>query len=245
MFSIFRTNKKGTSRSSFFQEFQELKRLEKQTIPRFKFEAEDFYPCLEDNTPYTPFDRHYIYHPAWAARVLQQTRPEKHVDISSTLYFCSIVSAFIPVDFYDYRPANLCLSDFRSLKANLLSLPFESGSVESISCMHTVEHVGLGRYGDTLDYDGDLKAVNELIRVVQPKGDLLFVVPVGCENKISFNAHRIYTKEHVLRLFGEFDLKQFCLIPENESHGGLIESPTDLDLARETYGCGCFWFKKR
>ncbi|NDC42314.1 MAG: DUF268 domain-containing protein, partial [Chitinophagia bacterium] len=56
-------------------------------------------------------------------------------------------------------------------------LPFESDSIPSLSCMHTIEHVGLGRYGDQLDPQGDLKAIAELKRVVQPGGDLLFVTP--------------------------------------------------------------------
>ncbi|MFA5022982.1 MAG: hypothetical protein WC537_01800, partial [Candidatus Paceibacterota bacterium] len=51
---------------------------------------------LDDKTALTNFDSHYIYHPAWAARVLAQTKPEEHIDISSTLHFSTLVSAFIP-----------------------------------------------------------------------------------------------------------------------------------------------------
>jgi hypothetical protein len=36
--------------------------------------------------------------------------------------------------------------------------------------MHVVEHIGLGRYGDPIDPDGDLKAISELKRVVQKRG---------------------------------------------------------------------------
>lgn len=231
--------------ASFLNDFAEVKKLETQTTKRFKLEREDFYPCLNDKTSVTPFDRRYIYHPAWAARVLSQVKPQKHIDISSTLYFCSIISAFIPVDFYDYRPANLRLDNFNSLSADLLNLPFQSDSVESISCMHTVEHVGLGRYGDQIDYNGDIMAVNELKRVVMPGGHLIFVVPLGRENKICFNAHRIYTKQQILALFNGFELRQFSLIPEDERYGGLIENPSEEDLNRESYGCGCFWFIKQ
>lgn len=120
---------------------------------------EDLFPCLNDNTEYTGFDAHYIYHPAWAARIVKQISPSIHIDISSTLHFCSILSAFIPVKFYDYRPAILDLDNLNSLKADLMNLPFEDNSIESISCMHTVEHIGLGRYGDPLDPMGDIKAI--------------------------------------------------------------------------------------
>src|SRR5690554_5750635 len=151
--------------------------MEKLAVKRFKLDPQDFYPCLHDKTSNTYFDRHYVYHPAWAARIVAKNRPEKHVDISSTLHFCSILSAFVPVDFYDYRPASLILSQLSSLSADLSSLPFEDDSILSLSCMHTVEHVGLGRYGDPLDYDGDIKAINELKRVLARGGHLLFVVP--------------------------------------------------------------------
>jgi len=45
--------------------------------------------------------------------------------------------------------------------------------------MNVVEHVGLGRYGEPLDPEGDIKAMRELRRVLAPGGSLLFVVPVG------------------------------------------------------------------
>lgn len=245
MFDFLRKAKRDKQVSqSFLSEFRELKEQQAAAEIRFQLEEEDLYPCLDDKTSYTPFDRHYIYHPAWAARVLKKINPAKHIDISSTLHFCSVVSAFIPVDFYDYRPANLQLDNFQSLSADLINLPFQTNSLESVSCMHTVEHIGLGRYGDPIDYDGDVKAINELKRVVKPGGHLLFVVPLGNSTKICFNAHRIYSKGLVLSLFQDLELRQFCLIPENGENGGIIEEPSASDLEKENYGCGCFWFQK-
>lgn len=72
---------------------------------RFLIEDKDKYPCLTDKTTETSFDKHYVYHTAWAARKLKITMPEEHIDISSLMYFSTLVSAFIPVKFYDYRPA--------------------------------------------------------------------------------------------------------------------------------------------
>lgn len=211
---------------------------------RFTSKWSDRYPCLDDRTKTTGFDRHYIYHPAWAARILAKTRPAKHVDFSSTLNFATMLSAFIPVDFYDYRPADVRLTDLNSLSADLLNLPFENNSLESISCMHVVEHIGLGRYGDPIDYDGDLKAMRELRRVLKPNGNLLFVVPVG-KPKIMFNAHRIYSYEQVMEYFSELKLESFALIKEGQDEGGLNFSATGVDVAEEQYGCGCFWFVKK
>lgn len=213
---------------------------------RFETNWEDRYPCLNDNTSYTGFDRHYIYHPAWAARIIRKVTPEIHIDISSTLYFSSILSAFVPVRFYDFRPAKLILSELKSLKADLLNLDFKDNSISSLSCMHTVEHIGLGRYGDPLDYDGDIKAMSELARVLAPDGSLLFVVPVGRKSIIQFNAHRIYTKDQIIDQFKALGLTlvEFTLIPEDENDGGLIVNPSQNLLNKQKYGCGCFWFKK-
>jgi SAM-dependent methyltransferase len=229
----------------FYREFQELSRLETGTTKRFSLDEGDFYPCLTDKTTFTGFDRHYVYHPAWAARIIRDINPSKHIDISSTLYFCSMLSAFIPVDFYDYRPARLVLDKLKSLQGDLLNLPFESDSVQSISCMHTIEHIGLARYGDPMDYNGDLKAVSELKRVVARDGHILFVVPLGASPRIFFNAHRIYTKQQVLEMFEGFELGEFALIPEDENDGGLIVDPSDDILNRQVYACGCFHFIKK
>lgn len=212
---------------------------------RFELGWKNRYPCLDDNTEQTSFDRHYIYHTAWAARILSKTKPKKHVDISSSLYFSSIVSAFIPIDFYDYRPPQLKLSNLTVDKANLLSLPFKDNSISSLSCMHTIEHVGLGRYGDPLDPEGDLKAIKELIRVLAPGGSFLFVVPIGRKAKIMFNAHRIYTYKQILKYFSQLKLKQFALIPEKAEDGGLIINPSNEILTKQFYACGCFWFTKK
>jgi len=203
----------------------------------------DRYPCLDDRTSKTGFDRHYVFHTAWAARILGEVKPEKHVDISSSLYFCSIVSAFIPVDFYDYRPATLSLSNLNTYSGNILRLPFADNSVYSLSCMHVVEHIGLGRYGDPLDVDGDLKAIKELIRTLSENGTLLFVAPVG-KSRIMFNAHRIYSYEQIIEYFMELKLVEFSLIPDNASDGGLIRNADPKIVKLQSYACGCFWFKK-
>ncbi len=205
----------------------------------------EIYPILGDNTGKTIFDRHYIYHVAWAARKLREINPKFHVDISSTLYFSSIVSAFIPVKFYDYRPACLYISDFDSGFADLTKLNFKTDSINCLSCMHTIEHIGLGRYGDEIDPFGDIKAIKEIKRVLSPGGNLLLVVPVGSEEIVMFNAHRIYTVSKILDLFKDFKLKEFTLIPEKSEDGGLVKNPSRKLISRQRYGCGCFWFQKR
>ncbi len=230
-------------REKFFQDtLAEYKRLDKNS--RFPVSEKNFFKCLNDNTQTTKFDTHYEYHQAWAARCLAKTNPEKHVDISSKTTFNVIISAFIPTEFYDYRPAEIYnLSGLECRAADLNKLPFPDNSIESISCMHTIEHIGLGRYGDKVDPDGDIKAIRELQRVVRPGGSILFVVPIG-QPKIQFNAHRIYSYDMIMEFFQGFQLVDFSLIPDNIPSVGIIKNATREQSDKQTYGCGCFWFRK-
>jgi SAM-dependent methyltransferase len=210
--------------------------------PRLQVGLEDINPQLSDRASVTPIDRHYTYHPAWAARVLAKTRPKRHVDISSIVSFCTVISAFVPVEFYDFRPAPVVLDGLYVGAADLTKLHFPSDSIASLSCLHVIEHIGLGRYGDPLDPDGDLKAIGELIRVLAPGGDLLVATPVG-RPRVAFNAHRIYDHEAFASYFEPLKLLEFALI-EERGEGGLIVAPPDECVRAESYGCGCFWFRK-
>ena len=210
------------------------------TTNRFSMSWQERYPCLDDATDNTPFEPHYLYHPAWAARIIAETKPRKHTDISSIVNFNAVVSAFIPVDFYDYRPASINLDNLKTAAIDLTNIAFASNSIPSLSCMHTVEHVGLGRYGDPLDPIGDIKAFNELNRVCAIDGNLLLVVPVG-RPRIQFNAHRIYSPSQVLEHFTNFELKDFSIVLDDASY----HKNASLDLAiNQNFGCGCFWLKK-
>jgi len=224
----------------FFSYLGELNRFRNKNDKRFPVKTSDMYPCLKDSITKTPFDHHYTYHPAWAARILAQTKPIYHVDISSILSFSTIISAFIPVKFYDYRPADLNLNNLESGFADLKQLSFSDSSIPSLSCMHTIEHIGLGRYGDEIDPQGDIKSINELKRVLKDGGDLLFVTPVG-KPRIEFNAHRIYSYEQITDYFSPLILKEFSLIPDT---GGIVINADPALVKDQQYGCGCFWFKK-
>lgn len=109
--------------------------------------------------------------------------------------------------------------------------------------MHVVEHVGLGRYGDKVDPEGDLRAIKELQRVVKTGGDLLLVLPIG-RPRVQFNAHRIYSSQSVKHLFASWDLIEFYLIPDKGYSEEPILNPSDEVSSKQEYGCGCFWFKK-
>ena len=231
--------------SDFRTDFERFSALasESASAPRFNLDWEDRLPCLDDRTAGTGFDRHYVYHTAWAMRVLARSRPVSHVDVASSLYFAALASAFVPVSYFEYRPVDLHLQGLTCDAADLLSLPFADGTIQSLSCMHVVEHVGLGRYGDGLDPDGDLKAMAELRRVLAPGGDLLFVVPVGTP-RVQFNAHRIYAFDQVAEAFDGLELAEFALVPDRKNGSALISPATKQQADAQRYGCGCFWFRR-
>jgi SAM-dependent methyltransferase len=228
---------------NFLNEYVLFESLTSQTKQRFELKLVDIYPCLEDKTSITSFDAHYIYHTAWAARIIKKINPTKHFDISSFLYFSTILSAFVPVSFFDFRPANIKLPDLEMGKEDICNLSFEKNSISCLSCMHVIEHIGLGRYGDKLDYDGDLYAIRELKRVIKSGGNLLIAVPVG-QPKIRFNAHRIYSYDQIISYFEELKLKEFTLIPDNANETGMIINAEKNLADAQDYGCGCFWFQK-
>jgi hypothetical protein len=223
-----------------YQSFRAMAARSNRTLPLRRDEA---LPCLDDRSAKTPFDAHYTYHPAWAARAIARIRPQRHVDIASALSFGTILSAFVPVEFYDLRPAPLRLSNFGSGSADLSRLAFPDGSISSLSCMHVIEHIGLGRYGEPLDPDGDIGAIRELIRVLAPGGDLLVAVPVG-RSRIEFNAHRIYDFREFREYFRALELVEFALVPDGETPPGLLVDPSPDVVYAQEYGCGCFWFRK-
>ncbi|WXT99923.1 MAG: hypothetical protein Ctma_0629 [Catillopecten margaritatus gill symbiont] len=227
-----------------YAEYQkELKIFKATHGDRFLVQNKDKWPILDEKGKTTGFDNHYVYHTAWAARKLQQLSPDQHVDISSFTYFSTLVSAFVPITFYEFNPVHIKLDNLTHTHIDLNNLPFKNNSINSLSCMHVVEHVGLGCYGDALDVDGDLQAIEELKRVVSIGGYLLFVVPIGGSAKIMFNAHRIYTYAQILSYFQNLELIEFSLIPD-ESTEGIIINATQEQSDSQVYGCGCFLFKK-
>lgn len=58
------------------------------------------------------------------------------------------------------------------------------------------EHDGLGRYGDPIDPDGDIKAMKKAKTAIKKGGLMFFSVPVG-KDKVVWNAHRIYGKSRL------------------------------------------------
>ena len=63
----------------------------------------------------------------------------------------------------------------------------------------SIEHAGLGRYGDPLDPRADLGAMHELEDIIREDGLLILAVPVG-QDTVMWNAHRVYGRRRLTLL---------------------------------------------
>lgn len=204
-----------------------------------KVSLRDTYPCLTDHLTHTPFDPHYFYQAAWLARRLAANIPEKHVDIGSDVRMINVLSAFVPTEFLDYRPLQARLSGLTCGSGNLVALSQPDASIRSLSCLHVVEHVGLGRYGDPLDPEGSNKAFGELQRVLAPQGRMYLSLPVGRE-RVCFNAHRVFDPKTVIGTLSGLRLMEFSLVDDG---GTFHESVSPAMATGMEYGCGLFIFE--
>ena len=200
----------------------------------------DDLPVLDEATATTQFDPHYTYLDGWAASRVAAARPREHVDVASRLSFAVGLSAFVPVTFIDRRPVQIDLDGFHPLAGDLLELPYSDRSVASLSCLHVIEHVGLGRYGDPLDPLGTLHAARELQRVLAPNGMLLLGLPVG-RRRVRFNAHRVHDPLDVLAMFPELRLVGFAAV---DDAGRFTPAADPADFAQAEYACGCYEFTR-
>jgi SAM-dependent methyltransferase len=200
----------------------------------------DSYPCLVDRVVDTPFDPHYFFQAAWLARRVHDVMPPFHVDIGSSVMMINVLSATTKTIFVDYRPLRVHLSNFLPLGGDIVGLPFHAGSITSLSCLHVLEHVGLGRYGDPINPEGSRLAAMELQRVLKPGGRLFLSVPVGCE-RVCFNAHRVFSPGTVRDFFPELRLRAFSLV---DDAGRFSEEISPEAAANLEYGCGLFEFVK-
>lgn len=198
------------------------------------------YPCLLDRVSRTPFDPHYLYQGAWLARRLSVTRPPLHVDVGSSVAMISVLSAEVPIAFLDYRPLPVHLPGLQCIGGTVTQLPFSSESIASLSSLHVIEHIGLGRYGDPLNPQGSRQAVSEFDRVLKPGGRLFLSVPVGRE-RICFNAHRVLSPCTIKSFVPGLRLDSFSLVDD----AGRFQERVTVEAAADLeYGCGLFEFVK-
>ncbi len=176
----------------------------------------NFWPCLDDKINETPLDKYYFYQDTWAAKKVFKIRPDSVVNVCSTALLAGIISQFVPTTSIDIRPLPVRLEGLSCKQGSITNLPFKNASVEFLTSMCVIEHIGLARYGDEPDPMGSIDAFMEVSRVMRPGGHFIFSVPLSHTPGLLFNAHRIFSKEQVLGLLGPtFRLEdELFLFPE-------------------------------
>ena len=200
----------------------------------------NMHPMLHDKTSLTPIDAHYFYQQIWLFQEVNKKRPSKHVDVGSIHDVVGVISTVVPTDFVDIRPIDVELKNLTSIKGSILDLPYVSESVESLSCLHVAEHIGLGRYGDEIDPEGFVKSCAELKRILKPGGLLYFSTPIGVQ-RVCFNAHRISSPSYVLGCFNGLELVSFNAVDDD---GKYVRNANVEQFEGQSYGLGMFKFTK-
>jgi len=205
-----------------------------------KIKIMDLYPIVNEKTATTYFDPQYFYQGVWAFEKIYNSKVRDHVDVGSQTNLVSFLTIITRVKFVDIRPLQARLNNFESVKGSILDLPFSDNSINSLSCLHVAEHIGLGRYGDSIDPLGTKKACRELVRVLAPGGGLYFSLPIGVPT-VCFNAHRVHSVQQILNYFDGLKLEEFSAVDDK---GNFIKN-ADADGFKEAiYSGGLFHFIK-
>jgi len=187
----------------------------------------------------------YFHQDILVARKIFENKPLKHIDIGSRIDgFVAHVSIFREIEIFDIRPQKNLVKNVKFTQADLTRLPKNmEACCDSISSLHAIEHFGLGRYGDPIDVDGHLKALNTIYSMLSENGTFYFSVPIG-KQRIEFNEQRVFSVAYLLRLLeSRYTIKTFSYVDDN---GNLVE---DAELTEEGissnfncnyYGCGIF-----
>lgn len=231
----YRVTKKISLLGNFFSDYRLYKKNNKNK--QFILKHEDIYPRIYDKADVHSVDPVYFYQNAWCVKKIFENKPAHHFDVGSSIDLVSIVSQFVPTTMVDIRPIPLSIEGLLFTKGNILNLPFKNGEIKSLSSICVIEHIGLGRYGDSLNSFGSEKAIEELKRVLAIDGNIYISVPVDRSSKIYFNAHRAFTRDHVLKLFSPLKLVEERYIYGNEMF--------DKYDQNKDFGTGLYHFVKK
>jgi len=218
----------------YAESWRSFRRMHADAEPRRDRETR-LHPALFDRSA-IGFDAHYTFQGAWAARRIVRLAPARHVDVSSDVRFVAQLASHVPVLYVEYRPVRMGVEGLETRQGDVTSLPFPDRSIASLSCLHVVEHVGLGRYGDPLDPQGHVKACRELQRTLADGGTLLLSLPVG-RPALLFNSHRILDPTEVPALVPELRMVEFSIVT---TAGLFLESVDPAAFRDESYACGLY-----
>jgi len=233
---------------AYLAEYRKIKRQVAEADGAFSFGRS--YPCLSDRFQESGVVRgHYFHQDLIVAQWVFQNNPQRHIDVGSRIDgFVAHIATFREIECVDIRPLASNAKNIEYIQADMMnSLPDELISCsDSLSCLHVLEHLGLGRYGDPLRWDGHIVGFENLLSMLKPGGKFYFSVPIGPQ-RIEFNAHRVFSIQYLLEMFdGRVEITDFAFVDDN----GDLNEQAQLDQhAIETnfgchYGCGIFEMNK-
>lgn len=205
------------------------------------------YPVLLDKEQESAHLGEYFWQDLFVAKKIISQNPTKHVDVGSRVDgFIAHLACVRKVQVFDIRPLTSEIENVEFTQWDITNPnPTLNGIADCVSCLHTLEHIGLGRYGDQLDPDGWRKGLKSLVDLVAPGGCLWLSVPIG-RQRVEFNAHRIFDPITIIHAAGKLGMKLCHFFYLMDS--GFIESTNvaqDVEmLATKSYGLGIFFFTR-
>jgi hypothetical protein len=84
----------------------------------------------------------------------------------------------------------------------------KQAQVDWIVSFSSLEHSGLGRYGDALNPEADAEAMQQAWCMLKPGGVMLLGVPMTCQDRgfVEFNAHRVYGFQRLAHVAKGFEV---------------------------------------
>ncbi len=206
-------------------------------------------PCLHDWGKEGGTTRsEYFWQDLLVARRIAAAQPETHVDVGSRVDgFVAHVAAFREIEVVDIRPVTTKIPGVRFRQADLMSDRTEMhGCCDSLSCLHALEHFGLGRYGDPVDPRGYEQGLQNMARLLRIQGIFYLSVPIGIE-RVEFNAHRVFDPRTIVQLATRQSLQLLSLTvihPGGKVEETLTTSENMERLCKQRYALGIFQFIK-
>lgn len=145
-----------------------------------------------------------------------------------------------PVKWFYMHPA------LEFTQTSIFDLDVPPASLDLIINCSTIEHVGLGRYGDQPGANGDLEAMQHMRGLMRPDGTMLLTIPVG-QDAVFAPLHRVYGAERLPELLGGYLVKKEEYWVKDESNRW-TQVGQEVALKRQprstSYGLGCFVLSK-
>jgi hypothetical protein len=233
----------------FLADYRELKR--QLAAKAGEYPVARFYPVLHEASEQSGVATgQYFHQDLYVARRVHELSPRRHVDVASRIDgFVAHVAVFREIEVADIRSLSTTAKNIRFRQADLMDARSVSklGVADSVSCLHALEHFGLGRYGDAVNVDGHIEGLRNLCAMVEPGGRLYVSVPIGPQ-RIEFNGHRVFATTTIPALMdAQFTLERFTYIADD---GDIRENVAfDPAMAKQnfgcTFGCGIYEFLRK